>query len=224
MQVIETSLPQTAPPIVPPEKQTAAPPIVFSSLLKRYTLAEFWELPEPPNRQHYELIEGVLFTMPPPKTVHDDLVSFISESLTIYLVSKNRPGKIYHPRASIYVDDVWGTYLEPDMMYVSNELRETMGERRVSADIVFEFLSESTGNYDRTTKADTYLALGVKELWLIDSDNKTVEIRNADTGADFPMWQRRLFAVDETAESTVLDGWQINAAELFETIKEIETN
>jgi hypothetical protein len=29
--------------------------IAFSSLLKRYTLEEFWELPEPTDRSHYEL-------------------------------------------------------------------------------------------------------------------------------------------------------------------------
>ena len=42
------------------------PPIIFSPLLRRYTLAELWALPEPPDRSHYELIEGVLHTVPPP--------------------------------------------------------------------------------------------------------------------------------------------------------------
>ena len=60
------------------------------------------------------------------------------------------------------------TYLEPDLMYVSNALRERMGSKRTSADIVFEFLSRSTTVYDRTTKADAYLALDVRELWLVD--------------------------------------------------------
>lgn len=189
--------------------------ISFSSLLKRYTLEEFYALPEPADRSHYELIEGVLHIVPPPKNIHDEIISAITESLTLYIVSKDRPGKIFHPRASIYVEDVWGTYLEPDMMYVSNELREKMGERRTSADIVFECLSESTGVYDRTTKADTYLALGVKELWLIDSDNQTVEIRNADAKDGILFWQKRLYTKGEIAESKVLETWQIAVSEVF---------
>jgi len=184
-------------------------------MLKRYTLEEFYKLPEPDDRSHYELIEGVLYIVPPPKNEHDEIISNLTESLTLYIVSKDRPGKIFHPRASIYIDDVWGTYFEPDMMYVSNELREIMGDRRTSADIVFESLSESTRNYDRTTKADTYLALGVKELWLIDSDNETIEIRNADAEDGILFWQKRLYTKGETAESNILENWRIAVSDVF---------
>lgn len=189
--------------------------IAFSSLLRRYTLEEFYALPEPDDRSHDELIEGVLYIVPPPKNELDEIISIISESLTIYIVSKDRPGRVFHPRASIYIEEVWGTYFEPDMMYVSNELRERMSERRTSADIVFECLSESTGVYDRTTKADTYLALGVKELWLIDSDNETVEIRNVDAKDGILFWQKRLYMKDETVESKILEDWKIAISEVF---------
>lgn len=189
--------------------------IAYSSLLKRYTLEEFWALPSPDDRSHYELIEGVLHIVPPPKREHDDVIAFLNESLTIYIVSNNRPGKVFHPRASIYVEDIWGTYLEPDMMYVSNELGTRMGEKRTSADIVFECVSESSSVYDRTTKADTYLALGVKELWLIDSDNQTIEIRNADFSESVPRWQGRRYEQSETAESQVLPGWKVLVSEVF---------
>ncbi len=189
--------------------------ITFSSLLKRYTLEEFWALPEPEDRSHYELIEGVLHIVPPPKTEHDQIIAILSRSLTLYLAANDDPGIVFHPRASIYVEDVWGTYLEPDMMYVSNELREKMGNRRTSAEIVFESLSESTGVYDRTTKADTYLALGVKELWLIDSDNETIEIRNAAANDGILFWQKRLYVKGEMAESRILENWQIAVNEVF---------
>lgn len=189
--------------------------ITFSSLLKRYSLEEFWALPEPEDHSHYELIEGVLHIVPPPKTEHDQIIAILSRSLTPYLAANDDPGIVFHPRASIYVEDVWGTYLEPDMMYVSNELCEKMGNRRTSADIVFESLSESTGIYDRTTKADTYLALGVKELWLIDSDNETIEIRNADAQDGILFWQKRLYTKGEAAESKVSEDWKIAVSEVF---------
>jgi Uma2 family endonuclease len=167
--------------------------VTFSPLLKRYTLEEFWALPEPEDRSHYELVERVLYIAPHPKNIHDELVAFLSESLTVYIVSKDRPGRVFHPRASIYVEDIC----------------------RTSADIVFEFLSESTGVYDRTTKADTYLALGVKEMWLIDSDNETVEVRNADSREGLLFWQRKIYSKGEQAESEVLKNWKIPVSELF---------
>lgn len=195
--------------------ETVQTNIAFSPLLKRYTLEELWALPEPADRSHYELIEGVLYIVPPPKDQHDEIIAALSESLIIYIVSKDKPGRVFHPRASIYIEDIWGTYLEPDMMYVSNQLREKMGERRTSADIVFECLSESTGVYDRTTKADTYLALGVKEIWLVDSDNETIEIRNADVREGVLFWQKRHYVKGETAESNVLKDWKISVSEVF---------
>lgn len=195
--------------------ETAGTNVAFSSLLKRYTLEEFWKLPEPDDRSHYELIEGVLYIVPLPKHIHDYIIAFISRSLILYLANNNDPGVVFHPRASIHVEDVWGTYLEPNMMYVSNELREKMGEQRTSADIVFECLSESSSVYDRTTKADTYLALCVKELWLIDSDNITIEIRNAVVRDGILLWERRRFSEGESAQSTILENWAVEVSEVF---------
>lgn len=195
--------------------ETVQTNIAFSSLLKRYTLEEFWALPEPADRSHYELIEGVLYIVPPPASPHGKVIANLNRFLMGFLIKTENAGNVYHPREAIYIEDIWGTYLEPDMMFVSAELEERMGERRTSADIVFECLSESTGVYDRTTKADTYLALGVKELWLIDSDNETLEVRNADAQEGVLFWQKQRFAKGETAESKVLKNWKISVSEIF---------
>jgi Uma2 family endonuclease len=189
--------------------------IAFSSLLKRYTLEEFYTLAEPDDRSHYELIEGVLHIVPPPANPHGKIIALLTQSLIIHNFNKDNRGTVYHPREAIFIDNIWGTYLEPDMMYVSNELEERMDEKRTSASIVFECLSESTAVYDRTTKADTYLALGVKELWLIDSDNETIEIRNTDSKDGILCWQKRLYSKGESAESKVLHDWEVSVSEVF---------
>ena len=186
--------------------------VSFSPLLRRYTLDEFWELPEPEDRAHYELIGGYLFMAPPPDPPHDDLDTRLNKSLVGFVLNHDSPGEVYHPRAAIHIDD---TYLEPDMMYVSNELRARMGERRTSADIVFEYLSESTRVYNQTTKADTYLALGVRELWLIDSDSRTIEVRHGLIKENFPAWEIVRYGKSEWAESRVLSGWRVSVDELF---------
>ena len=195
--------------------ESAQTTITFSPLLKRYTLEEFWALPEPEDRSHYELIEGVLHIVPPPANPHGKIIANLNRLLLGFLIKTENSGNVYHPREAIYIEDIWGTYLEPDMMFVSAELEESMGERRTSADIVFECLSESTGVYDRTTKADTYLALGVEELWLIDSDNETVEVRNADIQEGVLFWQKRRYSKGETAESKIFADWKVSVSEIF---------
>ena len=194
------------------EVPTTTTEVFFSPLLRQYTLEEFWALPEPKDRSRYELIGGYLFMVPPPDWPHDDFDARLNESLVLFVASHGEPGKVFHPRASIYTDD---TYLEPDMMYVSNELAAKMGKRRTSADIVFEYLSKSSANYDYTTKADTYLALGIRELWLIDSDNKWIEVRHKIIHEDSPAWQIIRYSGGHFAESHVLEGWRVSVDELF---------
>jgi Uma2 family endonuclease len=188
----------------------------FSPLLHRYTLEEFWELPDPDDRFRYELIGGQLFMVPPPDAPHDDIDARLVKSLARFLIERKIEGDILHPRASIYRDVAAGTYLEPDMMYVSQELKARMGKKRTSADIVFEYVSKSNAVYDRTTKADTYLALGIRELWLVDPATVTIEVRNAVDHKGKPAWEGWRYSQGDRAESRVLEGWRVSVDELFE--------
>ncbi|HKO95413.1 MAG TPA: Uma2 family endonuclease [Pyrinomonadaceae bacterium] len=187
----------------------------FSPLLRQYTLQEFWELPAPEDRFHYDLIGGYLFMVPPPAPPHDDIDSRLTKWLVAFMLANDLKGEVYHPHAPIYRSTKRATYLEPDMMYVSEGLAKTMGKKRTSADIVFEYASKSTAVYDRTTKADTYLALGVRELWIVDSSTKTIEVRHSSTQKDRLMWEVVRYSENESAESRVLAGWQVSVSELF---------
>jgi len=191
--------------------------INFSPLLRRYTLEEFWELPEPEDNSHYDLIGGYLFMVPPPNPPHGTIDSRMIRLLMEFLISNKIDGEVHHPMEPIYRHLKW-TYLVPDMMFVSTALAAKMGERRTSADIVFEYLSRSTEVYDRTTKADTYLALDVKELWLIDVGSKTIEIRHARLIDNVPTWEVIRYATGENAASRVLAGWEVSVDKLFENL------
>ena len=154
--------------------------------------------------------------VPPPDPPHDDLDSRLNSSLVVYLHGHGNPGSVHHPRAALYVDS---TNVEPDMMYVSHELAAKMGKRRTSADIVVEYLSKSTAIYDRTAKADTYLALGVRELWLIDPVSVTVEVRHSvapTSPGGWPRWEVIVYGRGEVAASRVLPEWRVSVDELFE--------
>lgn len=185
--------------------------INFSPLLRRYTLEELWALPEPGDRAWYELIGGFLFLVLPPEHPHGDVVSHLAMSFIGFLVNNNIDGDTYFPHEAIINYDN-PTYLEPDLMYVSRELGQRMGTKRTSADIVFEILSPRTSLYERTTKADTYLALGVQELWLMDPITTTIEVRRTGKISRYSRGQH--------AKSRVLEGYEISVDELFAGLTE----
>jgi|ERR1700754_521113 len=190
----------------------------FSPLHRRYTLEEFWALPEREDHARYNLIAGYLFMVLPPNPPHGDLDGRLNKSLVSFVIKNNIDGQVHHPPEPIYIQAEGSTYLEPDMMYVSTALRVRMGSKRTSADIVFEYLSRSTSVYDRTTKADTYLALGVRELWLIDPVTETIEVRHPKQRSDTLVWEIYIYSRGEHAKSRVLDGWEVLVDEIFQDV------
>jgi Uma2 family endonuclease len=192
--------------------------INFSPLSRRYTLEEFWDLPEREDHARYNLIGGYLFMVPPPNPPHGSLDARLQKALNKFLLDNNIDGDVHHPNEPIYRHGEGSTYLEPDMMYVSRELSDRMGAKRTSADIVFEYLSRSTAVYDRTTKADTYLLLGVHELWLVDPVTKTVEVRYPNKIDDTAVWEVCIYSLGQHAKSRVLDGWEVLVDELFKDL------
>src|SRR5262245_61387326 len=134
-----------------------------SPLVKTYMLEEFWELPEPPDRSQLELIAGVLYMTHPPGYHHSNVVSRLNRLLLKHLIKTSDEGKLYVPRAGIWRPP--HTWLEPDLFYVSAETERQIDSKYLTtADLVIEVISPGSAIYDRNTKADTYAALGVKEL------------------------------------------------------------
>ena len=182
-----------------------------SPLVKTYTIEEFWRLPESPDGSKLELIAGVLFMTPPPEYYHDNAVSKLADLLLAHKVAKGLGGKFYFPRAAIWTGA--DTYLEPDMFYVSAELEARLDpKRRCSADLIIEVVSPSSSVYDRNTKADTYGALGVRELWLADTNNRTIEVRKS-TGNGFG--PTTVFGHDDLIKSDVFPDLHLSVSDVF---------
>jgi len=179
-----------------------------SPLVKTYTLEEFWELPEPPDHSKLELIAGVLYMTPPPGYKHNNAVSRLIRLFTAYLISTGDKGRLQVPRAAIWTSP--NTYLEPDLFYMSAETESKLDPKYpTTTDLVVEVISPGSAIYDRNTKADTYAALGVKELWLVDEDGQSIEIRELEGS-------RRLFVDNETVTSVVLSDLSFPLRTVFE--------
>lgn len=183
-----------------------------SPLVKTYTLEEFWALPEPPDHSKLELIAGVLYMTPLPGYTHDNAVSKLIRLLSEYLMKTGHPGTLYVPRAAIWTSA--NTYLEPDLFYVSAETEKSMDpEHRTTADLVIEVISPGSATYDRNTKADTYAALDIKELWLVDETSEAIEVRNQ---TDRTFAEGVVFVKGENLKSSVLPDLSLAVSKIFE--------
>ncbi len=184
-----------------------------SPLVKTYSLEEFWALPDPPDHSKLELIAGVLYMSPPPEYTHDNVVGRLTLLLAAEILRLGIKGRLLGPRAAIWTSD--RTYLEPDLFYVSKETEAQQLDpaRRTTADLVIEVISPGSAMYDRNTKADTYAALGVKELWLVDETGESVELRSL---AGDRYREGQVFAKGDRLRSLVIPELSIEVTRIFE--------
>lgn len=115
----------------------------------------------------------------PPEHSHSIIVSRLCRLIANYQAKAADEGMLYVPCAGIMGRS--NTWLEPDLFYVAAETNSRLDpaypDYRTTADLVIEVISPTSAIYDRNTKADTYAAIGVKELWLVDESSEIIEVR-----------------------------------------------
>jgi len=185
-----------------------------SPLVKTYTLEEFWELPEPEDHSKLELIAGVLYMTPPPGYLHNNSVSRLNRLLIDYQTKTGDRGKLYVPRAGIVKGP--NSWLEPDLFYIAAGTKvlsdPNYPQYFSTADLVIEVISPGSAIYDRNTKADTYAALGVKELWLVDESSGIIELRTLQGDS---YGRSLVFERDDYFKSVVLPGFEVKVSSVF---------
>lgn len=137
----------------------------------RYTIADLERFPNDGYR--YELLDGVLIVTPSPSNAHQVIVNRLQFRLTQAVMITGEaqvvgPGAITVPPR---------TQLEPDILvYPARYAIDSKWEAIDEHWLAVEVLSRSSRVYDREVKRDAYIALGVREVWLVDRWNKVVEV------------------------------------------------
>src|SRR5262245_27578335 len=137
----------------------------------RFTIDDLDRFPDDGNR--YELLDGMLLVTAAPTSAHQVIVSRILTRLSNAVAVQGLahvvgPGAItFRPR----------TQLQPDILvYPARFSPDLEWEKITEHWLAVEVLSRSSRMYDREFKRDAYFSLGVREVWLVDRWNKTVEV------------------------------------------------
>ena len=71
---------------------------------------------------------------------------------------------------------------QPDLLFILNERKNIIEDNKITAapDLVIEVLSVSNAYYDLITKKKVYESSGVKEYWIVDPLEKTLQIHNLE--------------------------------------------
>jgi Uma2 family endonuclease len=74
------------------------------------------------------------------------------------------------------------TLVEPDIVVVCDSSKLDDRGCNGAPDLVVEILSPATAQRDRVVKFRKYLEAGVREYWIVNPDEKTVQVHILDNG------------------------------------------
>lgn len=177
------------------------------------TSAAFRELQFPDDDLFtYELINGQLVKKSAPKPIHQLISRRFVKALEHFLAS-NPVGEFFYAPVDVFFDDY--NTAQPDICFVSTEraFLIDLNEGIIGApDLIVEILSPGSLRYDRAVKKDLYERFAVKEYWIADPNNRSVEIY---TMRENTYVTHGVFEPGEKAGSVLLAGFELEVAELF---------
>jgi len=137
------------------------------------TYEDYCALPEDGRR--YQIIEGDLDVTPVPSTKHQR-VSRNLEFILVDHVRRHRLGEILDAPVDVILAS--DTVVQPDIVFVASERSSLVTERGIEGppDLVVEILSPKTRRTDRIAKMRAYARFGVRECWIVDPDEQSLEV------------------------------------------------
>jgi len=156
-----------------------------------------------------ELYEGALIVAEAPTTRHQGILTEILTKIHIFL--KDKQCKVFPAPFSVRLFENEETIFEPDIVVICDDSK--LNERGVDGapDMVIEILSPSTARLDKKLKYDKYQKAGVREYWIVDPDNNLLEANRLSD----EKYTTKIYTEADKAPVTILDGFEINLADVF---------
>ena len=182
----------------------------------RYTFADVlsWD-----NGERAELIDGEVFLMAPSPSRGHQRISFeICWQLGNYLEGKrcqaySAPFAVrLFERDGDTPEDV-DTVVKPDIIVVCDPSKLDDRGCKGAPDIVMEILSPSTQRHDRLVKLGLYQRAGVREYWIVNPEDQTVQVMLLDD--DGILQLHEVYDRRGVAKVNVLDGCFIELEKVF---------
>ena len=176
-------------------------------------IAEPWtakELARLPAGWRYEIDAGELIIMAPPGRRHGQLVVHIATLLNVF-VTAHRLGEVNGAELGVYLQDNPDTLRSLDVAFFSvarvQQLGGETGFVHVPPDLAVEVHDSSEPDIHR--KVDQYLSAGVRSVWVVDPERRTLVQHQPGDNA------RVIADPDALVEDAVLPGFSCRLRELL---------
>ena len=181
---------------------------------EQYTFADCltWD-----ENERIEIIYGDAYMMAPPSSVHQEIAAELTRQLGNYLDGKQC--RVYPAPFGVRLFEEDGdrpedvdTMVEPDISVVCDRNKIDQYGCKGAPDLVIEILSPSSRRHDRLVKLGLYQRAGVREYWIVDPENRSVQVLTWTNGLLLP---HEDYGREDMAVVTVLEDCQIDLRKVF---------
>lgn len=178
----------------------------------KFNYQDYLQLPED---KRYEIIDGDLFMVPSPNEAHQRILLTLTTILLNY-IKKNKLGYIYCAPFDVLFSEE--DIVQPDIIFVSDKNKKIITKDNIQGapDLLVEILSPGTSKRDLGIKKKLYAKNGVREYWIVDLAQETVEVLNLKEG-EFLGKSYNTGVAGQTSRlsSSVIHGFDIDIKEIF---------
>jgi Uma2 family endonuclease len=166
----------------------------------------------PDDGLQYELYDGEVRVVPSPTNRHQ----FVLLNLVAVLMEYERRhgGRLLFAPSDVVFTQY--NVVQPDLLYFSEERRHLVRldtPTNAAPDLTVEVISPGTSTHDRVRKQATYARFGVREYWIVDPFDETMEIFSLDGKSYRPA---QVTARAGVAVSPTIPGLSVSVARIFD--------
>ncbi len=179
---------------------------------KKITVEDFLQMEFEGEDAYYELINGEIVKKAAPSPRHQEASVLLTSQLINHVLPK-KLGKVFNAPIDVFLDEY--SHVQPDILFISKENQSIIDYKDGIVgvpDLIVEVISPGSFAIDRFDKKRAYEKVGVREYWLVDPNNLSVEIYK-NIGQLFELAQ--VASEAGKVQSTILEGFEVDIQSLF---------
>ena len=174
-----------------------------------YTLEDYYALSD---ERRVELIDGVIYDMSSPSSVHQILTAEIWQQIKAYISKKRGACIPFVSPLDVQLNCDDKTIVQPNVLVVCDRSKVINRCIYGTPDFIAEILSKATKKKDMFIKLEKYMNAGVREYWMVDSDRKQVIVYDFEHD-EYPI----IYGFDEKVPVAIFDGeCMVDFAQIYE--------
>ena len=173
-----------------------------------YTYKDYLEWGED---ERCELIDGEIYAFSCPLPIHCDIHRELVLIIGNHLKGKSCTMYFSPYDVRLNSDSADDTVVQPDILVICDKSKQDKRSYKGAPDLAIEITSPSNAYVDRYIKYHKYLKAGVKEYWIVEPQDRIVNVFVLENG----QYNHTPYKENEIVKSTILIDCVIDLKEVF---------